>query len=127
MYTIINHGVISQAVKSGLLPKNFSSKELSKIISSGKLPKNLQSGKISKIIQGKKSIFSISGGMAQLIVSFILGAIGIGYFIYGKKQSLIIAMLAGVALNVITFFVSSIFLMILIAIIIMAIPWFLKF
>ncbi|MCL5674715.1 MAG: hypothetical protein M1501_03085 [Candidatus Omnitrophica bacterium] len=127
MYNIINQEAVSQVIHSGLLPKNLSSGELSKIISSGVLPKNIQSGKIFKILQTEKSMFFMGGGMTQLIISFLLGAIGIGYFIYGRKQHLIIAMLAGVALNIIPFFISSIFLMILISIIIMIIPWFMKF
>jgi hypothetical protein len=126
MYTIISHGIISQAAKSGLMPKNFSSKQISKIIGSGKLPKNFNSGNMSKILQKDQSKFFKGTGLAYIILSFIFGAIGIGYFIYGKKQHLIVAMLAGVALNVISFFVSGIFLLILTGIIIMVIPWFIR-
>jgi hypothetical protein len=42
-----------------------------------------------------------------LFIGLITGAIGLGYFIYGKKQSLLIFMLSGVVLMIYPYFLSS--------------------
>ncbi|MHB8481288.1 MAG: hypothetical protein ACYDBV_00920 [Nitrospiria bacterium] len=61
-----------------------------------------------------------------LIFSMIFGSIGIGYFIYGKKQGKLIPLLTGMALNVFPYLMSNVYEMVIIGIILTGIPWFIK-
>jgi hypothetical protein len=51
-----------------------------------------------------------------LFASLIWGSIGVGYFIYGKKQQSFIPMIGGILMIVVSYFVSSALLMSLICI-----------
>jgi len=64
---------------------------------------------------------------ASIMWGVLFGSIGLGYLVYGRKQRRGIALLSGVVLCVFPYFVSSVFLMILIAIILMALPYFIKY
>ena len=66
------------------------------------------------------------GSSAQIMWGVIFGGIGTGYFIYGKKQHQIVAMFSGIALCFFSYFVSSAFLIVLIGIVLMALPFFIK-
>jgi hypothetical protein len=46
-----------------------------------------------------------------LFASLFWGSVGVGYFIYGKRQSLLSPMLGGVAMIAISYLVSSALLM----------------
>jgi hypothetical protein len=48
---------------------------------------------------------------AAIISSIVIGVIGMGLFIYGKKQVSIPALVAGVVLCVFPYFVTSVLLM----------------
>jgi hypothetical protein len=63
---------------------------------------------------------------ASLIWGMIFGSIGVGYFVYGKKQQRFIAMLSGFALCVFPYFVSNTVLMVLIGIVLIALPFFIR-
>lgn len=56
----------------------------------------------------------------------IFGSVGIGYFIYGKKQAKFIPMLMGVGLNVFPYLMSNVYEMVIIGVILTAAPWFIK-
>lgn len=64
---------------------------------------------------------------ASLMWGLLFGSIGMGYLVYGKKQRRGIALLSGVFLCSFSYFVSNLFLMILIGIIAMALPFFIKY
>lgn len=63
------------------------------------------------------------GQGADLVFSVIFGAIGSGYFIYGKKQGHLSALLCGMALCVYPWFVTGTFLMVAIGILLMVAPF----
>jgi len=67
------------------------------------------------------------GSSASIIWGILFGSIGIGYFIYGKKQQRGVALLSGVGLIAFPYFVSNIFLIILIGIVLMALPFFIRY
>ena len=50
---------------------------------------------------------------ASLFISMIAGCIGVGYFVYGKRQARAIPMLAGVALCIIPFCIGNLTVLIL--------------
>jgi hypothetical protein len=51
-----------------------------------------------------------------LFASLIWGSIGVGYFIYGKKQQSLIPMIGGILMIVVSYFVASALAMSLICI-----------
>ena len=51
-----------------------------------------------------------------LFASLLWGSAGVGYFIYGKKQQSLGAMIGGILLIVISYFVASALLMSLLAV-----------
>jgi hypothetical protein len=60
---------------------------------------------------------------ASLIGGILFGSLGVGYFIYGKKQGKIAYLVCGAALAIYTFVVSSAALVVLIGLLLSAGPW----
>jgi hypothetical protein len=56
----------------------------------------------------------------------LFGSIGLGFFIYGKKQKVIIPLFCGMGLMVFPYFVSNLYIMILFGIVLIALPYFIK-
>ena len=62
-----------------------------------------------------------------LLASLLWGSIGVGYFIYGKKQGAMMPMIGGIVMIAVSYVVSSWLLMSLLSIgIIVAIHWLMK-
>jgi len=59
----------------------------------------------------------------SLWVSVLAGAIGMGYFIYGKRQAKYVPMIAGVLLCVYPYFVESMLALSLIGLVLIAAPF----
>ena len=70
-----------------------------------------------------KGLFNISSSF--LIASLIWGSVGVGFFIYGKKQRLMIPLFGGIALIAISYLIASALYMSLASIGIIALIWFL--
>jgi len=62
-----------------------------------------------------------------LMFGMLFGAIGFGYIVYGRKQQRGIALLSGVLLCAFPYFVPNIFLIILIGIALMTLPFFIRY
>lgn len=60
---------------------------------------------------------------APLILSFLFGTFGLGYFVYGKKQANWIVMLCGAGLMGFPYFVSNIWILVAMGLVLMAIPF----
>ena len=63
---------------------------------------------------------------ANLIGGIIFGSLGVGYFIYGKKQGKVAYLVCGAVLAIYTFVVSNAALVILIGLLFSAGPWLLE-
>jgi hypothetical protein len=63
---------------------------------------------------------------ASLLWGLLFGSIGLGFFVYGKRQRAAVPMLCGVALMIFPYFVSGIILTIVIGTVLIAIPYFLR-
>jgi len=63
---------------------------------------------------------------ATLLWGLVFGSIGIGYCIYGRKQDNKMAFLAGLGLLFYPYFVSGAWLLVLIGVGLMAIPFVIK-
>ena len=61
-----------------------------------------------------------------LIWGTLFGGIGIGYFIYGKKQKHPVAFFTGVSLFVIPYFIDDILLLFVAALALMVLPFVVK-
>jgi len=63
---------------------------------------------------------------AQIIWGVIFGSIGLGYFIYGKKQQVAMPMICGLGLMVYPYFVSNTLLLVLLGLTLCALPYFIR-
>jgi len=63
---------------------------------------------------------------AMLVWSMFFGSIGLGFFIYGKKQKVLVPFLTGLALFVFPYFVSDVYTMVITGFILVVIPYFVR-
>jgi len=61
-----------------------------------------------------------------LIWGMVFGAIGFGFFLYGKKQKAIVPLITGIALFIFPYFISNIYLLVLTGAILIVLPYFIK-
>jgi hypothetical protein len=54
----------------------------------------------------------------------LFGSIGLGYFIYGKRQSAPLPLVCGIVLIIFPYFVSNVWLLVGIGVILCSIPYF---
>ena len=64
---------------------------------------------------------------AFLLWSVLFSSIGLGFFVYGKKQSSLIPLLTGLALMSYPYFVDTVTLLIGAGIVLIALPYFVRF
>ena len=64
--------------------------------------------------------------ISTLMWGIIFGSIGLGFFVYGKKQKAIVPILSGIGLMVFPYFISNIYIMILSGIVMVALPCFIR-
>jgi hypothetical protein len=60
---------------------------------------------------------------ATLAIGILTGAVGVGYFIYGKRQTKFAPLLGGMALCVYPYFVDSVLWLVVIGALLMAAPF----
>lgn len=63
---------------------------------------------------------------SSLFWGMIFGSIGLGFFIYGKKQQAIVPLLCGLALMIFPYFVSNVIVLVVVGVALMAIPYFVR-
>jgi hypothetical protein len=56
----------------------------------------------------------------------LFGSVGLGFFLYGKKQRAVIPLVCGLALMIFPYFVANALLLVGIGVLLMAIPYFLR-
>jgi len=64
--------------------------------------------------------------MAQLMWGMLFGSVGLGFFIYGKKQRSAMPLIAGMALLIFPYFVSNVYLLVIIGTALTALPFLLS-
>jgi len=62
----------------------------------------------------------------KLFISLLFGGVGMGLFIYGKKQQNGVAFGCGVALCVLPYFITNTVLLLIAGMVLMALPFFLR-
>ncbi len=60
---------------------------------------------------------------AWLLVSLVISGVGLGLFLYGKKQARIPHLVIGIVLMVYTYAVSSVFWMVVIGVLLLGALW----
>ena len=63
----------------------------------------------------------------QLLLGVILSSIGLGYFLYGKKQKMTVPFVVGLVLMIFPYFIESNALLDGIGLLLSAAPYFLRF
>ncbi len=64
---------------------------------------------------------------AQLLWIVLFSSIGLGFLLYGKKRWKVVPMICGLSLMVYPYFVSSTVLLVFVGVVLMAIPYFVRF
>ena len=64
--------------------------------------------------------------VTQLLWGVLFGSIGLGYFVYGKKQRAVMPLVCGLALMAFPYFVSNTTWTVLIGVVLTALPYFVR-
>jgi len=78
---------------------------------------------ISAIGHQKRGVVN---GQTSLISELLFSAVGVGYFIYGKKQRATVPLVCGLMLMIFPYFVSSTVLLMIIGVVLLALPYFVR-
>ncbi len=62
-----------------------------------------------------------------LIWGLLFSAIGLGFFMYGKKQKALIPLTCGLVLMIYPYFISNAIVLVILGVVLMAIPYFVRF
>jgi hypothetical protein len=71
---------------------------------------------------GKSKMMNTS----TLLWGVIFGSIGLGFFVYGKKQHAVIPLFSGIGLMVFPYFISNPYIIVLTGIVLVALPYFVR-
>lgn len=63
---------------------------------------------------------------SSLIWGMLFGAIGIGFFTYGRRQRALVPLFTGIALIVFPYFVPNVTVLLIVGAILVAIPYFIR-
>lgn len=63
---------------------------------------------------------------SQLVWGMIFGSIGLGFFVYGRKQKAVVPLFTGIALFVFPYFVPNITVLLLVGATLVALPYFVR-
>lgn len=65
-------------------------------------------------------------GTSLLIWGMLFGAVGLGFFIYGKKQRSVVPLLTGIALFLFPYFIPNVYILVAVGVILIAIPYIIR-
>jgi len=66
------------------------------------------------------------GDTSTLLWGVIFGSVGLGFFIYGRKQQAVVPLVAGIALFVVPYVISNVYFLVLAGLLLVALPYFLR-
>ncbi|ASK34989.1 hypothetical protein [Alloalcanivorax mobilis] len=64
--------------------------------------------------------------VASLIWGFLFGCVGMGLFIYGKKQAVLMPLVCGAALMIYPWFVTKAIWVVVVGVLLTALPYFIR-
>jgi hypothetical protein len=63
---------------------------------------------------------------AALLWGLLFGSIGLGFFVYGRRQKAVVPLLSGLALIIFPYFVSNTVALVTLGVVLIAIPYFVR-
>lgn len=63
---------------------------------------------------------------SSLVWGMLFGAIGIGFFTYGRRQRALVPLFTGIALIVFPYFVPNVTVLLIVGAVLVAIPYFIR-
>lgn len=63
---------------------------------------------------------------AVLLWGLLFGSIGIGFLVYAKQQRAVVPLVAGLALTIYPFFVTNVYVLVFIGLLLTAAPYFIR-
>lgn len=63
---------------------------------------------------------------AQLLWGLAFGSIGLGYFLYGRKQRVPVPLVCGIALMIFPYFIANTYALVGVGVLLSALPYFLR-
>lgn len=64
--------------------------------------------------------------VSAIVWGLLFGSIGVGYFIYGRKQQAPVPLMCGIALIIFPYFVTNIIALVAVGIVLVCIPYFIR-
>lgn len=64
---------------------------------------------------------------ATLLWGMLFGSIGVGFFMYGRKQKMVVPLISGIALMVFPYFFSNAWALVVIGVMLIALPYFFRY
>ena len=65
-------------------------------------------------------------GTALLVWGVVFGALGLGYFTYGKRQKAVVPLCVGLALVALPYFAPNVYILAAVGVVLVALPWFVR-
>ena len=65
-------------------------------------------------------------GTSLLVWGMLFGAVGLGFFTYGKKQKAVVPLVVGISLFIFPYFASNIYVLIIVGVILVVLPYFMR-
>jgi hypothetical protein len=78
-------------------------------------------------MRNKNKVWQNTMNATQLFLGVIFGSIGLGYFMYGKKQKMTVPLVCGLVLMIYPYFIEGTALLSVIGVILSILPYFLRF
>jgi len=66
------------------------------------------------------------GSVSELLWGVLFGSVGLGFFVYGKKQTLIVPLVCGLTLMVYPYFMPNAVVLVLVGLVLVATPYFFR-
>ena len=64
--------------------------------------------------------------MTSLFLAVLFGSVGLGFFMYGRKQGAVVPLICGIVLMIYPYFISNVIVLVSVGILLMAIPYFIR-
>jgi len=61
-----------------------------------------------------------------LLWGVVFGSIGLGFFIYGRKQQAVVPLVVGIALFVVPYVIANLYFLLLAGVVLVALPYFVR-
>jgi hypothetical protein len=61
-----------------------------------------------------------------LLWGLLFGSVGLGFFVYGKRQKAVVPLACGLALMIFPYFVTSTFVLVTVGAVLIAVPYFVR-